>query len=85
MHNKTRQTKTELLQMLAEAVRNTQPQPMLATQPEPIVDLQPKTKPEKPMSKRSTKTKKAGASAKRTTAAALVAFAASRQDLNSSS
>jgi hypothetical protein len=34
-----KKSKTELLQMLAEAVRNTQPQPV-STQPEPIHDPQ---------------------------------------------
>ena len=36
-----KQTKAELLKMLAEAVRNTQVQPIGATQPGPIRDAQP--------------------------------------------
>ena len=35
-----RKTKAELLEMLAEAVRNTQPQPVSNTQPEPVHDPQ---------------------------------------------
>ena len=34
-----KKSKAELFQMLAEAVRNTQPQPV-STQPEPILDAQ---------------------------------------------
>jgi hypothetical protein len=34
-------TKAELHAMLAEAVRNTQPQPVRNTQPEPVRDAQP--------------------------------------------
>ena len=37
-------TKAELLEMLAEAVRNTQPQPVRNTQPEPVRDAQPEPK-----------------------------------------
>ena len=37
-------TKAELLEMLAEAVRNTQPQPVGNTQPEPARDAQPPRK-----------------------------------------
>jgi len=33
-----KKTKAELLEMLAEAVRNTQPQPVGNRQPEPVVD-----------------------------------------------
>lgn len=65
MNNKTTQTKAELLQMLAEAVRNTQPQPMLVTQREPNADSRPGEKREKPVSKRTTKAK-ADASSRRT-------------------
>ncbi|HEY2527188.1 MAG TPA: hypothetical protein VGJ20_04435 [Xanthobacteraceae bacterium] len=64
--SQTKQTKTELLQMLAEAVRNTQPQPIGATQPEPILDAQPEQKRKaRPVSEFTTKTKKARASARR--------------------
>ena len=66
MNNKTMQTKAELLQMLAEAVRNTQPQPMPVTQREPNADSRPGEKREKPVSKRTTKAKKADASSRRT-------------------
>jgi len=41
----TKQTKAELLEMLAEAVRNTQPQvPVGAAQPEPVRDAPRKRK-----------------------------------------
>jgi len=40
MSDKTK-TKAELLEMLAEAVRNTQPQPVGNTQPKPARDAQP--------------------------------------------
>ena len=40
MSDKTK-TKAELLEMLAEAVRNTQPQPVGNTHPEPVCDPQP--------------------------------------------
>ena len=43
MSDKTK-TKAELLEMLAEAVRNTQPQPVRNTQPEPVRDAQPEPK-----------------------------------------
>ena len=39
-----KKTKAELLEMLAEAVRNTQPQPVGNTQPEPGHDPQPERK-----------------------------------------
>ena len=39
-----KKTKAELLEMLAEAVRNTQPQPVGNTQPEPVHDPQPERK-----------------------------------------
>ena len=53
-------TKTELYLMLAEAVRNTQPQPV-NTQPEPVYDSQrePKRK-MRPAPKRPTKNKAFG-------------------------
>ena len=51
-------TKTELYLMLAEAVRNTQPQPVNA-QPELVRDAQPKPKrKDQPAPKRPTKNKK---------------------------
>ena len=43
MSDKTK-TKAALLEMLAEAVRNTQPQPVANTQPEPVHDPQPEPK-----------------------------------------
>jgi hypothetical protein len=54
-------TKAELHEMLAEAVRNTQPEPV-NTQPEPIRDVQPDAKrkrrpPKKPAPKRTAKIK----------------------------
>ena len=57
-------TKAELLEMLAEAVRNTQPQPVGNRQPEPVLDPQPerkrKTQSRKtpPASQRTAKNKK---------------------------
>ena len=39
-----KKSNAELLQMLAEAVRNTQPQPVRNTQPQPVRDVQPETK-----------------------------------------
>jgi len=39
-----KKTKADLLEMLAEAVRNTQPQPVGNTQPEPVHDPQPERK-----------------------------------------
>jgi hypothetical protein len=57
----TKKTKAELLEMLAEAVRNTQPQPPIgAAHPEPVRDVQ--RKPERktgPVSKRKTKAARA--------------------------
>jgi hypothetical protein len=47
-----KKTKAELLAMLAEAVRNTQPQPAHNTQPEPVRD-------ERPAPKRKTRTRPA--------------------------
>jgi hypothetical protein len=63
-------TKAELHEMLAEAVRNTQPQPV-NTQPEPIRDVQPDAKrkgrpPKKPPApKRTAKIKSVRAPASR--------------------
>jgi hypothetical protein len=64
---RVKQTKAELLAMLAEAVRNTQPQQQIgATQPDPISQEQPKLKRKTgPVSKRTTKTKNARTSARR--------------------
>jgi hypothetical protein len=58
MSDKTK-TKAELLEMLAEAVRNTQPQPARNTQPEPVRDAQsePKRKPAKRNPRRSARPK----------------------------
>jgi hypothetical protein len=70
MSDKTK-TKAELLEMLAEAVRNTQPQPVRNTQPEPVRDAQPepkrKTQPRKtrPAPNRTAKIKSVRASASR--------------------
>jgi hypothetical protein len=70
MSDKTK-TKAELLEMLAEAVRNTQPPPVRSTQPEPVCDAQPeskrKTQPRKtrPAPKRTAKIKSVRASANR--------------------
>jgi hypothetical protein len=70
MSDKTK-TKAELLEMLAEAVRNTQPQPARNTQPEPVRDAQPepkrKTQPGKarPAPNRTAKIKGVRASASR--------------------
>ena len=70
MSEKTgKKTKAELHEMLAEAVRNTQPQPV--TQPEPVRDVQPepkrKTQPHKtrPAPKHTAKIKTVRASASR--------------------
>jgi hypothetical protein len=63
-------TKADLYQMLAEAVRNTQPQPV-SSQPEPVVDVRPAPKRKgrprntRPAPKRTAKTKSNGASAGR--------------------
>jgi hypothetical protein len=67
MSDKTK-TKAELLEMLAEAVRNTQPPPVRNTQPEPVRDARPeskrKTQPRKsrPAPKRTAKIKRVRAS-----------------------
>jgi hypothetical protein len=66
MYNKTAPTKTELLQMLAEAVRNTQPQLTRAKEPEAEREARPQKRAAKPTgSKRPTK-KRAEAPAKGT-------------------
>ena len=70
MSDKTK-TKAELLEMLAEAVRNTQPSPVRDTQPDPARDAQPESKrkarPRKtrPAPKRTVKIKSVRASASR--------------------
>ncbi len=66
-----KKTKAELLEMLAEAVRNTQPQPVGNTQPEPGHDPQPerkrktKSRRTRPASQRTVKIKDVRASASR--------------------
>jgi hypothetical protein len=62
-------TKAELHEMLAEAVRNTQPQPV-NMQPEPVRDVQPDPKRKRPRNtrpapKRTAKIKSVRASASR--------------------
>jgi len=54
-----KKSKAELFQMLVEAVRNTQPQPV-STQPEPIHDAQPapKRRNTRPAPKRAAKIKR---------------------------
>ena len=53
-------TKAELHEMLAEAVRNTQPQPVRNTQPEPVRDVQPEpVRDVQPEPKRNTRTRPA--------------------------
>ena len=54
-----KKSKAELFQMLAEAVRNTQPQPV-STQPEPIHDTQsaPRRRNTRPAPKRAVKIKR---------------------------
>jgi len=70
MSDKTK-TKAELLEMLVEAVRNTQPPPVRNTQPEPVRDARPeskrKTQPGKsrPAPTRTAKIKSVRASASR--------------------
>jgi hypothetical protein len=62
----TKKTKAELLQMLAEAVRNTQPQPVDSTQPEAARGAQSAPKPDtRTASNRAAKTKKAQSSVSR--------------------
>jgi hypothetical protein len=63
-----KKTRTELYEMLAEAVRNTQPQPVRNTQPEPARPAQQrKTQPRntRPAPKRTAKIKSVRASASR--------------------
>jgi len=62
-------TKAELHEMLAEAVRNTQPQPV-SMQPEPVRDVQPDSKRKRPRNtrpapRRTAKIKNVRASASR--------------------
>jgi hypothetical protein len=70
MSDKTK-TKAALLEMLAEAVRNTQPQPVANTQREAVRDPQPKLKRKtqsrkmRPASKRTAEIKNVRASASR--------------------
>ena len=54
-----KKSKAELFQMLAEAVRNTQPQPV-STQPEPVHDAQsaPRRRNARPAPKRPVKIKR---------------------------
>ncbi len=66
-----KKTKAELLEMLAEAVRNTQPRPVGNPQPEPVHDPQPERKRKaqshktRPASQRTAKIKTVRASASR--------------------
>ena len=66
-----KKTKAELLEMLAEAVRNTQPQPVGNRQPGPIVDPQSERKRKtqsrktRPASQRTGENKNVRASARR--------------------
>jgi hypothetical protein len=66
-----KKTRAELHEMLAEVVRNTQPQLVRNTQPEPVSNTQParqcKTQPRKarPAPKRTAKIKSVRASARR--------------------
>ena len=73
MSDKTKtNTKAELLEMLAEAVRNTQPQPVVNRQPEPARDAQPKRK-------RKTQSRKTGPASQRTAKTKNVQASASRK------
>jgi hypothetical protein len=66
MSEKTTKTKAELLEILAQAVRNTQPQSTTPTQPEPTRDAQPQPgRKTRPVPNRKIKTKNARASASR--------------------
>ena len=58
-------TKSELLAMLAEAVRNTQPQPPASTQLEPARDAQPKLKRPRRSPERASKAKRVRPAARR--------------------
>jgi hypothetical protein len=63
MGDKAIKTKAELYAMLAEAIRNTQPQPVRDPQPEP----QPKTQPKTQLApKRETRSRKTRPTLKRT-------------------
>jgi len=70
MTTPSKPTRAELLEMLAEAVRNTQPQ-RAKTQPEPVCDVQPdptrkrRRRKTRPSPKRTAKTKIVRASAGR--------------------
>jgi hypothetical protein len=64
MYNKTAPTKTELLQMLAEAVRNTQPQLARAKELEVNRELRPQKRAAKPTGSKQPTKKKAEPSAK---------------------
>jgi hypothetical protein len=72
MSDKTKaQTKADLLEMLAQAVRNTQPQPVQSTLPEPVRDVpaEPKSSTQRgkarPAPKRTAKIKKVRGSSSR--------------------
>jgi hypothetical protein len=58
-----KKTRAELHEMLAEAVRNTQPQPVRNMQPEPVNNTQPRDR--RPAPKRTAKIKSVRASASR--------------------
>jgi hypothetical protein len=61
-------TKAELLEMLAQAVRNTQPQPVGNRQPEPVVDERKRktqSRKTRPTSQRTAKNKNVWAAAGR--------------------
>ena len=66
-----KRTKAELLDMLAEAVRNTQPRPVANRQPEPVLDpqleqkRQSRSRKTQPASQRTAKIKDVRASASR--------------------
>jgi hypothetical protein len=67
MSEKTTKTKAELFEMLAQAVRNTQPQPIVAPQPDLTSDGQPEPPHKKrsvPKRARKAKTSRASASRK---------------------
>ena len=79
MSDKTK-TKAELLEMLAEAVRNTQPQPARNTQPEPVRDAQPEpVRDAQPEPKRKTQPGKARPAPNRTAKIKGVRASASRR------
>jgi hypothetical protein len=66
MGEKTTRTKTELFEMLAQAVRNTQPQPIVAPQPDLIRDVQPEPKKKRSVPKRARTAKNSRTSTGRT-------------------